>query len=335
MVGYIAGMDAIEAKFWDRINKTETCWFWTGHLTPKGHPIFHISKKPLVRKMAHHYSYELHYGSLDDKLVRIEHSCGNLSCVNPVHLICGEEMRFWSNVDKTSENGCWNWTGFIRSNEGNGYFSLREPIRTSMLAHRYSYERLVRPLTEDEVLVHTCSNQLCVNPKHLSVKPRARDVNERFWSKVQKLSEANGGCWIWCGTIDYTTGYGNFFIQDEGDKKITVSPHRYSWELYVGHKLPSPHIMVCHKCDIKVCVNPDHLFIGEAIDNAQDCKNKRRNAYGIKHGRAKINPVIVMEIRSSPLSTKELSEKFGIHRSQVIRVRKGESWQSVPLAVAE
>lgn len=63
------------------------------------------------------------------------------------------------------------------------------------------------------------------------------------------------GCWLWLKG----KGYG----QHKGKPA-----HRYSYELHHG---PIPQgLMICHKCDVKACVNPHHLYAGTALDNARD-----------------------------------------------------------------
>lgn len=75
-------------------------------------------------------------------------------------------------------------------------------------------------------------------------------------------------CWLWRLGLN-PQGYGKVKILGE-----TVRAHRYSWMM---HKGPIPEdMLVLHKCDVNSCVNPDHLFLGTASDNAQDRDNKRR-----------------------------------------------------------
>lgn len=72
------------ARFWKKVNKTETCWEWTGALTSKGYG--HL-RRTRVRTMAaaHRLSYELHKGMIPDDLV-LDHLCRNRKCCNPDHL---------------------------------------------------------------------------------------------------------------------------------------------------------------------------------------------------------------------------------------------------------
>lgn len=91
---------------------------------------------------------------------------------------------------------------------------------------------------------------------------------ETFWSFVHKTSS----CWFWqgarCGRI--THKYGSLNWQGRGAKA-----HRVAWELVNG---PIPTGMgVLHRCDVTLCVNPDHLFLGDQITNMRDCAAKGRN----------------------------------------------------------
>jgi hypothetical protein len=64
-------------------------------------------------------------------------------------------------------------------------------------------------------------------------------------------------------------GYGKHFAKGK-----TIIAHRWAWEIVNG---PIPDgLLVCHKCDVTSCVNPDHLFIGTQKENLKDCRDKGR-----------------------------------------------------------
>lgn len=101
-----------------------------------------------------------------------------------------------------------------------------------------------------------------------------RSLADRFCDKYTVNSST--GCWEWTAGIN-TYGYGNF-----GPDKA----HRWSYQHHFG---PIPKGMfVCHKCDVRHCVNPDHLFLGTNQDNMDDMVNKGRQPKGEKNGRSKL-----------------------------------------------
>jgi hypothetical protein len=118
---------------------------------------------------------------------------------------------------------------------------------------------------------------------------------ERFWAKV---SPANGnGCRLWTAcTMRSARGlrYGHF----RGMGGRMIAAHRFIYGVVIG---PIPDgLVVRHKCDVSLCVNPDHLEVGTPKDNAQDCitRGRRVLARGESHGRSVNTAARVLEIRS-------------------------------------
>lgn len=89
---------------------------------------------------------------------------------------------------------------------------------------------------------------------------------ERFEEKY--IPEPMSGCWLWIGSCD-KDGYGRFWFNGKLRKS-----HRVSYQKFVG---PIPEGKdICHKCDVPSCVNPDHLWVGDARANALDMMQKGR-----------------------------------------------------------
>lgn len=96
-------------------------------------------------------------------------------------------------------------------------------------------------------------------------------MSQQYAERIERLSVKvpEAGCWIWVGTAGR---YGKFF--HEGRPK---DAHRAAWLVFKG---PIPQGMrVCHSCDVPLCVNPDHLFLGTAKDNTLDMMKKGRHKY--------------------------------------------------------
>ena len=72
----------LEERFWFKVNKTDTCWLWTGALRGDGYGKFHVKRKWVY---AHRFAYELLVGPIPDGL-ELDHLCRIRNCVRPSHL---------------------------------------------------------------------------------------------------------------------------------------------------------------------------------------------------------------------------------------------------------
>lgn len=146
---------------------------------------------------------------------------------------------------------------------------------------------------------------------------------DRFWTKVKKTD----GCWLWTASKN-SNGYGYIRINNPRRKALA---HRIAWELTNG-LVPSGK-MVCHRCDVRHCVRPGHLFLATQKENCLDAARKGKYNHernkGETNGAAKLTIAQVLAIRSLPGSQTAIAKHFGIKQAQVCRIKLRESWSHV------
>ena len=160
--------------------------------------------------------------------------------------------------------------------------------------------------------------------------PKRVGILDRFMRHVSP--EPNTGCWLWTGFL--YGGYGH--IRTTTNPLDTAQPaHRVAWTLFRGEI--SDGLIACHKCDVRCCVNPDHLFLGTYADNMQHASRKGRMNWkqstrpglprGERHPQSKLSPKDVLLIRSLPISGSEAARRFGITPITVSRIRRRLIWR--------
>jgi hypothetical protein len=148
---------------------------------------------------------------------------------------------------------------------------------------------------------------------------KAKDI-ERF--KKYYFKDDVTGCWIWVGGL-VNGGYGAFRL---GSKILRA--HRVAFELF-KHSIPNGKL-VMHKCDVRRCINPEHLFLGSHKDNTQDMLAKNRggawknNHKGHNNPNAKLSKedkeLIAEKLLQNNCTQKELAKKYNVGRGALWRL---------------
>ena len=110
------------------------------------------------------------------------------------------------------------------------------------------------------------------------------------------------------------TGYGQ--LTRDGKKWLA---HRWAWTEANGEIPEGLHVL--HKCDNRLCIRIDHLFLGTNRENVDDKMQKGRQLRGSAHGKSKLDEAAVAEIRYSGLPARELADRYGVHRNHIYNVR--------------
>jgi hypothetical protein len=142
----------------------------------------------------------------------------------------------------------------------------------------------------------------------------------KFLSYVNKQSDVRPNdlsteCWIWEGTID-GNGYGH--LQTSWATEMGKFAHRISYRLFVG-EIPQGKL-IRHKCDVRKCVNPDHLLIGTKADNNKDAQERNPRACG-----RKLQPEeypIIMERWINGELLKDIAKDYGMNWKSISRALK-------------
>ena len=132
----------------------------------------------------------------------------------------------------------------------------------------------------------------------------------RFWEKVDRINPDS--CWNWKGRVH--DGYGEWVVRGK-----TMRAHRVALSLTQPPLLFAPYC--CHRCNNKLCCNPEHLYWGDAQTNADDRinANVHRLHKGVKHDvRDKVLPLLALG-----LSKREIARRLGCSRTAVLKASQG------------
>lgn len=150
-----------------------------------------------------------------------------------------------------------------------------------------------------------------------------KDIATRFWSKV--LRGGSDECWPFTGALN--KGYGRFSVG-----RGMQSAHRIAYLLAIG----DPGALdVLHSCDNPRCCNPNHLRLGNDLENTRDKLARNRQARGNSNGRSKLTEDEVVEIKRALLDgvkMAEIARSRGLTPFMVFAIKSGLTWKHVEVS---
>lgn len=311
-------------RFWRHVDKDAPngCWAWKAKSLQ-----FNIGGRTGPRISVLRFVWEL----LRDALPiasRVAHTCraNGFLCVNPDHLEVRtsgemEQARMSRHIQKGGDDDCWFWKG--RSLRG----SIRVSNGKTSTVARAAWELENGSIPKGFRLVHTCAGgSSCVNVRHLKLRDESGGKEALFWRKVVVVGLDD--CWNWTGAIT-THGYGSF-------NGLGGYAHRVAWQFKFGAIADNLHVL--HKCDNRLCVNPNHLFLGTNRDNVYDKLRKGREARGVQMRLAKLNDekaLAMRHFRAAGATFQHLGKLFHVTERTASGVCSGKSWKHVPMPKPE
>lgn len=149
------------------------------------------------------------------------------------------------------------------------------------------------------------------------------EMIDRFWAKVDKRGPDE--CWLWTASLR-PNGYGQFTWHYPN----VVYTHRFSYELHTG--IDPKSSMVCHSCDVRACVNPNHLWLGTQADNLADASRKGRLRRGEQHSKL-FREKDILEMRrlyDEGMMQSVIADQFKASRQTINDIVRRKSWRHLP-----
>lgn len=150
-------------------------------------------------------------------------------------------------------------------------------------------------------------------------RPKLKGPITKEWLLKFRNICPSKGCWLWTRS----RGGSNKQYGKSNGRYV----HRVAFELWIG-PIPKGY-EVCHHCDVPLCFNPVHLFVGTQLDNIRDQISKNRKLVGLRCPVAKLNREIVIEIRNAPESCQRLAKRFGLCAQTIWNVKNRVCYKDV------
>lgn len=128
-------------------------------------------------------------------------------------------------------------------------------------------------------------------------------------------------CWEWA-RAKFDSGYGAFRIAGQN-----VRAHRFAFQAFIRPLEIGEDAL--HSCDNPGCVRPADLFPGNNALNVADRDAKGRTARGEHSGSAKLSDDLVAEILSDRRSQREIAAVYGVCKSTIGYIKRGEYWRHI------
>jgi hypothetical protein len=150
---------------------------------------------------------------------------------------------------------------------------------------------------------------------------------DHFWSYVNK--DGPKGCWLYTGTLSFE-GYG-YVNTGMGVRRKQWQAHRFAWTLLRG-EIPKG-LCVLHTCDVRNCVNPEHLYVGTRMDNKRD-QIARRRFNGSDLTIEEVAAIKALLPTWKRGMGKALAEKYGVGEGVITDIKHGNTFRHVQPSAA-
>src|SRR5208337_958876 len=201
----------------------------------------------------------------------------------------GEVIGIFMKLISAATNECIHFTHSLSNGRGIIHHQGRN-WRARALAWNMMYPD--DPVPRGVLIRQICGIKTCVNPRHLYLETKwlAHDTGMGILKSMIVLKTKKCIHWPYNVTKD---GYGHIKF-----RRKNYGAHVMAWMLTRDEPIPNG-LCICHKCDVRNCINPKHLFIGTDDDNRRDMISKNRHVFGERHPSAKLTAKQVIEIRNS------------------------------------